>query len=174
MHDGVEASSAAASLGADEGARPARLPERSQGPQRQSSEDVLLLDVRQPAPMVWSAFPGTPLASLGSHKKPMGYEAKKTEHSGPKRGNGAYWGPKQDAKKESNKIRRRNAASEIRRSIEPTSFTTRVAYCPQCRLPTTQRITETPFAQTAAKRWVGSECERCGAQGRVKIKGHAS
>ena len=22
----------------------------------------------------------------------MGYEAKKTEHSGPKRGNGAYWG----------------------------------------------------------------------------------
>jgi hypothetical protein len=24
----------------------------------------------------------------------MGYEAKKTEHSGPKRANGAYWGYK--------------------------------------------------------------------------------
>jgi hypothetical protein len=29
----------------------------------------------------------------------MGYEAKKTEHSGPKRGNGAYWGYKCQAKK---------------------------------------------------------------------------
>jgi hypothetical protein len=28
----------------------------------------------------------------------MGYEAKKTEHSGPKRGNGAYWGYKCEAK----------------------------------------------------------------------------
>jgi len=24
----------------------------------------------------------------------MGYEAKKTEHAGPKKGNGAYWGAK--------------------------------------------------------------------------------
>ena len=39
----------------------------------------------------------------------MGYEARKTEHAGAKRGNGAYWGRKKDAKKESNKIRRRNA-----------------------------------------------------------------
>ena len=31
----------------------------------------------------------------------MGYEAKKTEHCGPKRGNGAYWGHKWEAKKES-------------------------------------------------------------------------
>ena len=38
----------------------------------------------------------------------MGYEAKKTEHSGPKRGNGAYWGYKCEAKKESNRIRREN------------------------------------------------------------------
>jgi hypothetical protein len=29
----------------------------------------------------------------------MGYEAKKTEHCGPKRGNGAYWGYKWEAKK---------------------------------------------------------------------------
>ena len=36
----------------------------------------------------------------------MGYEAKKTEHCGPKRGNGAYWGYKWEAKKESNRIRR--------------------------------------------------------------------
>ena len=44
----------------------------------------------------------------------MGYEAKKTEHSGPKRGNGAYWGYKWEAKKESNRIRRENAKREIR------------------------------------------------------------
>jgi hypothetical protein len=29
-----------------------------------------------------------------------------TEHSGAKHGNGAYWGRKQDAKRESNKARR--------------------------------------------------------------------
>ena len=46
--------------------------------------------------------------------KPMGYQAKETEHAGPKRGNGAYWGPKRQAKHESNKIRRRNAQREIR------------------------------------------------------------
>ena len=44
----------------------------------------------------------------------MGYEAKKTEHSGAKHGNGAYWGPKKDAKKESNKVRRRNWKKEAR------------------------------------------------------------
>ena len=37
----------------------------------------------------------------------MGYHAKKTEHAGAKHGNGAYWGPKRDAKNESNKLRRR-------------------------------------------------------------------
>ncbi len=36
----------------------------------------------------------------------MGYEVKKTEHSGPKKGSGAYWGRKTDAKKESNRKRR--------------------------------------------------------------------
>lgn len=39
----------------------------------------------------------------------MGYKAKKTDHAGAKHGNGAYWGTKQDAKKESNKLRRRAA-----------------------------------------------------------------
>jgi len=44
----------------------------------------------------------------------MGYEAKKTEHSGAKHGNGAYWGYKWEAKKESNRIRRENWKREIR------------------------------------------------------------
>jgi len=42
----------------------------------------------------------------------MGYNAKKTEHAGAKHGSGAYWGPKQAAKKESNK-RRRLTAHEL-------------------------------------------------------------
>jgi len=44
----------------------------------------------------------------------MGYEAKKTEHCGPKRGAGAYWGYKWEAKKESKRIRRENWRREIR------------------------------------------------------------
>lgn len=46
----------------------------------------------------------------------MGYEAVKTEHSGAEHGNGAYWGHKKDAKKESNKIRRRNAKKIARKA----------------------------------------------------------
>jgi hypothetical protein len=42
----------------------------------------------------------------------MGNESKKTEHSGPKRRNGAYWGVKERAKKESNKTRRENDKKE--------------------------------------------------------------
>jgi hypothetical protein len=37
----------------------------------------------------------------------MAYRATKTEHTGAKHGRGAYWGPKREAKKESNKLRRR-------------------------------------------------------------------
>jgi hypothetical protein len=37
----------------------------------------------------------------------MAYRAKKTEHTGAKHGNGAYWGPKKEAKKEGNTLRRR-------------------------------------------------------------------
>jgi hypothetical protein len=44
----------------------------------------------------------------------MGCEAKETEHRGPKRGNGACWGYKWKAKKESNRVRRENAKREIR------------------------------------------------------------
>jgi hypothetical protein len=36
----------------------------------------------------------------------MAFQAKKTEHSGAKKGSGAYWGRKQDAKNESNRVRR--------------------------------------------------------------------
>jgi len=36
----------------------------------------------------------------------MGHEAKKTEHAGAKKGQGAYWGRKVAAKKESNRRRR--------------------------------------------------------------------
>ena len=39
----------------------------------------------------------------------MGNRAKKAEHTGAKHGNGAYWGPKKEAKKESNKLRRRRS-----------------------------------------------------------------
>ncbi|HEY6393199.1 MAG TPA: hypothetical protein VIX89_18100 [Bryobacteraceae bacterium] len=46
----------------------------------------------------------------------MGYVARKTEHCGAKRGKGAYWGHKWEAKKESNRIRRENAKREIRDS----------------------------------------------------------
>jgi hypothetical protein len=47
----------------------------------------------------------------------MGYEAKKTEHAGPKRGAGAYWGRKWEAKKESSRRRRKNWQREIREEL---------------------------------------------------------
>ena len=43
----------------------------------------------------------------------MDYEAGKPEHNGAKHGNGAYWSPKKYAKKESNKVRRRNWKKEV-------------------------------------------------------------
>jgi hypothetical protein len=36
----------------------------------------------------------------------MAQRARKTEHSGPKKARGAYWGRKVEAKKESNRARR--------------------------------------------------------------------
>jgi len=47
----------------------------------------------------------------------MEYQAKKTEHTGAKHGSGAYWGPKKDAKKESNKIRRRDEKHALREQL---------------------------------------------------------
>lgn len=43
----------------------------------------------------------------------MAGKATATEHSGAKHGNGAYWGRKADAKRESNKARRTNDRKEI-------------------------------------------------------------
>jgi hypothetical protein len=37
----------------------------------------------------------------------MAYHIRKTEHSGAKKGNGAFWGYKEEAKNGSNKVRRR-------------------------------------------------------------------
>ena len=47
----------------------------------------------------------------------MGYEAKKTEHCGAKRGNGAFWGYKWEAKKQSSRTRRKNWRYEIRHEL---------------------------------------------------------
>ena len=47
----------------------------------------------------------------------MAYKATKTEHTGAKHGSGAYWGPKRDAKKESNKLRRRSGRRQVTREL---------------------------------------------------------
>ncbi|MBI4468075.1 MAG: hypothetical protein HY650_02005 [Acidobacteria bacterium] len=52
----------------------------------------------------------------------VAYKAKKTEHSGSKRGNGAYRGPKKDAKRESAKTRRMNSKDQIRDEIQETQL----------------------------------------------------
>lgn len=45
----------------------------------------------------------------------MANQAQKTEHSGPQKGRGAYWGRKRDAKAESNRVRREDvkAAAQL-------------------------------------------------------------
>ncbi len=43
--------------------------------------------------------------------------ARTTEHAGPKKGNGAFWGPKQIAKHGSNRKRRSDARREIKESL---------------------------------------------------------
>src|SRR4030043_1187947 len=52
----------------------------------------------------------------------MGYEANKTEHSGSKKGCGAYWGRKADAKKQSNRKRREQDKNKRRITMETTKF----------------------------------------------------
>ncbi len=47
----------------------------------------------------------------------MGFEAKKTEHCGPRRGNGACSGYRWHAKKESNRRRHENWKREIRDEV---------------------------------------------------------
>ncbi len=47
----------------------------------------------------------------------MGYPIK-TEHAGPKKGRGAFWGPKAEAKRKSSRLRRKNWQREIRQELE--------------------------------------------------------
>jgi hypothetical protein len=48
----------------------------------------------------------------------MANQVQKTEHSGPKKGSGAYWGRKKEAKKESNRGRRATDKSESKPNPE--------------------------------------------------------
>jgi hypothetical protein len=48
----------------------------------------------------------------------MAFKVKKTEHAGAKKGNGAYWGRKVDAKRESNRRRREYAKVTVRHVSE--------------------------------------------------------
>lgn len=47
----------------------------------------------------------------------MAWNARKTEHSGPKRGSGAFWGPKKIAKHGSNRKRRKDADRDAREQL---------------------------------------------------------
>jgi len=69
----------------------------------------------------------------------MGYEAKKTEHSGPKRGNGAYWAI-------SGRLRKKATASAVR--------------TPNAKSATRQKHSYRPVARKAAnkKRFVFNVC----------------
>lgn len=47
----------------------------------------------------------------------MAGNARKTEHAGSKKGEGAYWGRKTDAKRESNRVRREVAKRAVRQGL---------------------------------------------------------
>mgnify|MGYP001575138993 FL=1 len=47
----------------------------------------------------------------------MAGNARKTEHAGSKKGQGAYWGRKADAKRESNRARREVAKRAVRQGL---------------------------------------------------------
>ena len=47
----------------------------------------------------------------------MAFKARKTEHSGAKKGHGAFWGRKADAKRESNRKRREDAKALAREDL---------------------------------------------------------
>ena len=48
----------------------------------------------------------------------MAYNARKTEHSGPKQGRGAFYGPKAGAKKASNRRRRQDDKQTVLNELE--------------------------------------------------------
>ena len=64
-----------------------------------------------------SAAPLRLVVRPSRRKEFMALKAKKTEHSGSKRGKGAYYGDKRNAKQESNRIRRDSSKSEIREHL---------------------------------------------------------
>jgi hypothetical protein len=51
----------------------------------------------------------------------MAGNARKTEHAGSKKGRGAYWGRKADAKRESNRARREVAKHAVRQGLDELS-----------------------------------------------------
>jgi hypothetical protein len=48
----------------------------------------------------------------------MAYNARRTEHSGPKQGRGAFYGPKAEAKKASNRRRRQDDRQAVLNELE--------------------------------------------------------
>jgi hypothetical protein len=48
----------------------------------------------------------------------MAYNARRTEHSGPKQGRGAFYGPKAEAKKASNRRRRQDNKQTVLNELE--------------------------------------------------------
>ena len=50
----------------------------------------------------------------------VAFNLRKTEHAGPKKGRGAFYGRKAEAKAQSNRRRRENAKLEVRASVEHT------------------------------------------------------
>lgn len=59
----------------------------------------------------------------------MAFKAKKTEHAGPKKGSGAYWGRKIDAKRESNRKRRERRRLSCAAGREATKPRSRFDSC---------------------------------------------
>ncbi len=57
-------------------------------------------------------------ASSDEREVIMAQQVKKSEHSGPKRGHGAYWGHKKDANMEYNRSRREADRNEEKHAYE--------------------------------------------------------
>ena len=55
----------------------------------------------------------------------VAFNARKTEHAGPKKGRGAFYGRKAEAKAQSNRRRRENAKLEVRARVDPTEGVSR-------------------------------------------------
>jgi hypothetical protein len=56
---------------------------------------------------------GTARIGINTRLQSMAHNAKKTEHAGPKKGRGAFYGRKAEAKRQSNRRRREDAKLEV-------------------------------------------------------------